>query len=287
MRLTIPQRLRATCDQKPEWGSWLESLPEVVGELTQRWELTLGEPFDGENVSSSWVAPATRADGTRAIFKLGVPAMENRDELAGLRFWAGEGAVYVLESDDNSGAFLMERCEPGTLLKSLPEPEQDIVLVGALKRLWRTPTSPHPFRPLSEMLTFWGDETRADEARWPDPGLVREGLWVFYALMRPRPDDVLLATDLHASNILAAQREPWLVIDPKPFVGDRTYDLTQHLLHNCTERLRAHPDATIQRLAELAELDDPLRLRLWLFARAAAESRDDWSDLSLARMLAP
>jgi streptomycin 6-kinase len=40
-------------------------------------------------------------------------------------------------------------------------------------------------------------------------------------LSRPALDDVLLATDLHAGNVLRAQRQPWLVIDPKPFVGDR------------------------------------------------------------------
>ena len=300
MRLTIPTRLRATCAHKPEWGVWLESLPGIVSSLAERWELTLHEPVDGANVSCSWVARATRADGSTAVFKIGLPAMESRDELAGLRFWAGDGAVRVLEGDDTTQAFLMERCEPGTLLRTLNEPEQDVVLAAMLKRLWRRPL-PFPsevrtpgrgaggevtFRYLSEMLTFWSDETRADEARWPDPGLVREGLRLFDALSQPSYEDVLLATDLHASNILAAQREPWLVIDPKPFVGDRTYDATQHLLHNCTERLRSNPDATIHRIADLAELD-PERLRLWLFARAAAESRDDWEDISLARLLAP
>ena len=32
---------------------------------------------------------------------------------------------------------LLERCEPGTLLRELPEPEQDVVLAGLLRRLWR------------------------------------------------------------------------------------------------------------------------------------------------------
>jgi streptomycin 6-kinase len=31
--------------------------------------------------------------------------------------------------------------------------------------------------------------------------------------------------DLHGENILAAQREPWLVIDPKPLVGEREFAL--------------------------------------------------------------
>ena len=34
---------------------------------------------------------------------------------------------------------LLERCEPGTLLRALPEPEQDVVLAGLLRRLWRAP----------------------------------------------------------------------------------------------------------------------------------------------------
>jgi streptomycin 6-kinase len=31
-----------------------------------------------------------------------------------------------------------------------------------------------------------------------------------------------------------------VVIDPKPYVGDRTYDALQHML-NCTERLTRDP----------------------------------------------
>jgi streptomycin 6-kinase len=104
-------------------------------------------------------------------------------------------------------------------------------------------------------------------------------------LPRPSSDDVLLATDLHAGNVLQAQRGPWLVIDPKPFVGDRAYDATQHLF-NCRERMLTAPDATIRRFADLLEVDDE-RVRLWMFARAAAEPRDTWNDesITLARAL--
>lgn len=34
----------------------------------------------------------------------------------------------------------------------------------------------------------------------------------------------LLCTDLHAGNVLAAGRESWLATDPKPYLGDPTYD---------------------------------------------------------------
>jgi streptomycin 6-kinase len=115
---------------------------------------------------------------------------------------------------------------------------------------------------------------------------VHEGLRLFEQLSRPSGGDVLLATDLHAGNVLRAQREPWLVIDPKPFVGDPAYDATQHLF-NCEERMRADPRATIRHFANLLEVDHE-RVRLWMFARSAAESRDDWDadSIALARALA-
>ncbi len=118
--------------------------------------------------------------------------------------------------------------------------------------------------------------------------LIRWRLRVFKDLPHSAPTHVLLATDLHAGNVLRAQREPWLVIDPKPFVGDPAYDATQHL-RNCDLRLRSDPDGTIRRFADLVGVDDG-RVRLWLFARAAAEPRDNWngdSMTNLARAIAP
>jgi streptomycin 6-kinase len=115
---------------------------------------------------------------------------------------------------------------------------------------------------------------------------VREGLRLLDELARPLPEDVLLATDLHAGNVLRAHRMPWLVIDPKPFIGDRAYDATQHLF-NCKGRLLTAPDATIRDVADLLGVDHE-RVRLWMFARSAAEPRDTWNDdsVTLARLLA-
>jgi streptomycin 6-kinase len=97
-----------------------------------------------------------------------------------------------------------------------------------------------------------------------------------------------LATDLHAGNVLRARRERWLVIDPKPFVGDPAYDATQHL-RNCDVRLCSDPDGTIRHFADLLGMAGD-RIRLWMFARAAGEPRDNWNDealMTLARAIAP
>jgi streptomycin 6-kinase len=137
------------------------------------------------------------------------------------------------------------------------------------------------------MTDHWSNETMASADRWSEwSGLVNDGLRLLDELARSSPDDVVLATDLHAGNVLRARREPWLAIDPKPFVGDRAYDATQHLF-NCTRRMLDAPRQTIRRIADLLDLDAE-RIRWWMFARAAAEPRDTWNDaaFALARALA-
>jgi streptomycin 6-kinase len=283
MGFVTPVRLSASCRQNPESSAWLSRVPEVIRELEARWALILGGPFDGDEVSCAWVAPVTRADGSEAVLKVSMPHFEAEHEIAGLRFWDGDPTVRLIEADEHTGAMLLERCVPGTHLRVLrPEVEQDVLLAGLLRRLWRRPASPHPFRPLSTMTARWADETLAQSRQWPDAGVVQEGLDLLQELSRPAAGDVLLATDLHAGNILQAQREPWLVIDPKPFVGDPAYDATQHLL-NCIARLRADPLSTIQRFAELMGVDST-RVRMWMFARLAAEPRDDWRGNELTKL---
>jgi streptomycin 6-kinase len=267
----------------------MSRLPVLLRELEARWSLRVLEPF-GHGGSCSWVAPATRANGESAVLKLAMPHMEGRDEISGLGFWNGNGIIKLLEADLESGAMLLERCLPGTTLHSEPETRQDEVVARLLKRIWsltRNPTDLLGFRPLSLMIELWCGETIAQRHLWPDTGLVDEGLRVFKELGRPALTDVLLATDIHAGNVLRSQREPWLVIDPKPFVGDRAYDPVQHLM-NCETRLHRHPIELVRRVADLTEVDAE-RLRLWMFARAAADPRDDWKDarwMRTARKLA-
>jgi streptomycin 6-kinase len=285
MALTIPARLMQNCCTTPERAAWLDKLPGVIGEMERRWSLAIGPPFEGD---CAWVAPVLLANGTSAVLKLGMPHMEGDHEIQGLRFWNSDPTVRLLEADDVLGAMLLERCEPGTNLRALPESEQDVVIAGLLRRLWRSLPASHTFRPLSVMTKYWSEETLADEAQWHDAGLVREGLRLFEELPGTAPVEVLLATDLHAGNVLRSQREPWLVIDPKPFAGDPAYDATQHLF-NCAARLRSDPDGTIHRFADLLEVDRE-RVRMWMFARAAAEPRGYWraeNFLSLARAIAP
>ena len=269
--------------------AWLANLPETVEKLERCWSLDVGTPFQPGG-QTAWVAPARTTSGEDVVLKVGWRHDEAEHEAAGLRVWDGHGSVrlHATEESDDTIALLIERCVPGTALASRPEPEQDLVIASLLSRLWREQAPGHEFRPLQEMCDAWADAFEQKSATRPgslEPGLARDGVSLFRALPASAERDVLLCTDLHAENVLAAQREPWLMIDPKPYVGDPTYDPLQHLL-NCEERLHTDPHAFVRRMADLLALD-PDRLLEWLFARCVVES-PDWPTLApVARLVAP
>ena len=271
----LPVRLAEGAGADPERGPWLAELPDTVRTLAARWSLTLGPPFQpGGEVS--WVAPARDPAGRDLVLKVGWWHPDTAHEAAGLHAWRDRGAVWLHEAEriGRSQGLLLERARPGTALGAArAEPEQDEVIAALLAELWHEPPAGHPFRTLTELCDAWADEFEEGYGARPemlDPGLARAGMRLFRDLARDPTPSRLLVIDLHAGNVLAARRRPWLVIDPNPHVGDPTYDVLQHLL-NCDRRLTADPVGLADRMAALLDLDRP-RLRYWLFARCVQES---------------
>ena len=115
--------------------------------------------------------------------------------------------------------------------------------------------------------------------------MAQAGVELFRTLPATAERSVLLCTDLHPANVLAARREAWLAIDPKPYVGDPTYDPLQHML-NFPDRLTRDPVGFVDRMAHLLDLD-PERLRQWLFARCVQQSIDQPHLIGAITSLAP
>jgi streptomycin 6-kinase len=268
---------------------WRSGLPQVIEQFARHWSLEFDPPYT-RCISAAWVAPARTTTGDRLVLKLGWTHDEALHEADGLRAWDGRGTVRLIDSlvAGSTTALLLEACEPGTHLSQvLPEPEQDLVVAGLLRRLWIEPAVGHPFRPLAQMCDRWASEfEQAYRGRAQlDPGIARAGIELFRELPRTADRAVLLCTDLHHDNVLAAEREPWLVIDPKPYVGDPAYDPVQHML-NFPVRLDADPAGLAARMAGLLDLDAE-RVRLWLFARCVQESATEPALRDVAARLAP
>jgi streptomycin 6-kinase len=154
------------------------------------------------------------------VLKIQTPHRESEHEADALALWDGDGAARLLAHDREEHALLIERCVPGT---PLSEAGQDVALdvfVDLLPRLWKP--AGLPFRQLAEEAAWWAEYLpRQDWTMAPEVlAAAREALG---ELPSTQGEPVLLNQDLHAENVLAAQRERWLVIDPKPLVGEREF----------------------------------------------------------------
>lgn len=266
--MELPPYIRTFSQSSVAAKKWVDSLAAAILNCREKWGLELGKPFE-KDATCSFVAPAKRKDGSSAIFKLGFPHLEALHEIEGLSFLQENVSVKLYDFDKEYNALLLEKCEPGMHLRNEPEEKQDEILAEIFPRLWNTDFSAAIFRPLKEMVDQWNQETKEALATFPDKELALKGCRLKDELIESTKRHKLLATDLHAGNVLSAQRKPWLVIDVKPYVGDPHYDLTQHLL-NCMDRVELKGKEVIQKLAKACKLEE-IRLQKWFYARLISE----------------
>jgi streptomycin 6-kinase len=185
----------------------------------ERWSLMLGEPY--EQGAGGYTTRATLPDGTPAVLKVFTPHRESEYEAEALEAWNGHGAIRVLARDETGYELLLERCEPGTPLSSLDKDAALDVMIGLLPRLWIPATE--PFHTLADEAGWWAEYL---PRKWQgDKRLLAAALEAIESLTPTQGEQVLLHQDLHFDNVLAAEREPWLVIDPKPLVGEREFQV--------------------------------------------------------------
>lgn len=306
--LPLPRNLTTYADLRG-LSHWLATIPAALDRAAERLALdAVGEPFQPGG-QTAWVAPVHSRTFGDAVLKIAARHDEAIDEARGLRVWNGAGAVRLFAADDldeHTTVLLLERCRPGNWLADEPPEAQDRVIAGLLRRLWPAPPAIQTFRPLSDMCERWASVSERwaeEQAAELDRGMIREGIALFRALARPsraggrqpgagKPSgggrqgpQVLLCTDLHAENVLAAQREPWLMVDPKPYVGDPAYDVLQHVI-NGAARFGREPLALAARMADLLDLDRE-HVRRWLFARCVVGAAEWPALLEVARRVTP
>jgi len=246
---------------------YLATLPDLLVEVAHRWDLTLGKPF---LLSYNYVCAVTRADGTLAVLKIGVPNRELTSEIKALRVYAGQGACKLLEADADQGLLLLERLKPGRMLITLKDDERATEIAAEVMQAIQ--------RPLPEgngfiSLRGWFDELKGLRPRFgggtgPFPektvelveGLVHD----LFSENRPQ---VLLHGDFHHFNILLSERG-WLVIDPKGVAGPAEYEVGPLLL-NPWDQMPDETEAiqrTQRRIGILSERLGFDRQRLWQWA---------------------
>jgi streptomycin 6-kinase len=280
---------------------WLVRLPLLVAHLTAHWQLELGEPF---KLSYSFVAAARRRDGTNVVLKIGVPGPDLDRERRALVDFESCGMVRLIDSDGGDGALLLERLSPGTSLSTVENEEAELTAAADVLELLsrpmvvddpaQYPTTQDWALELSAMKQEFGGGTG------PFPAdLVERAERLFLELHADREPVSLLHGDLHQDNILAAERRPWLGIDPKGVLGERAYEAGS-LLRNPWRRVLSSRDPRALVLKRASFLADRLGLdrrrlvaygvaQLVLAAWWAFEDHDEaWEPLlAVAESVAP
>ena len=244
---------------------YLSRVAALAEWLAAEWGLRLGDPHEAG--AGGLVFRVERVDGTPAVLKLVAPHRESEHEADALEAWDGDGAVRLLERDDARHALLLERCEPGTYLADAGAEIALDVLVDLLPRLWKP--AGEPFHTLTDEAAWWLEYLPREAV--VEPYLRDAAIDALRSLAPTQGELVLVHQDLHGENVLAAQREPWLVIDPKPLVGEREFALAPII--RSTE-LGASRDDVVHRLDFLTSRLglDRERARLWTIGQTIAWS---------------
>lgn len=258
-----------------EGETWLRELPATIGACAARWSIEVGPPF--LPLYYNYVAHAIRSDGARLVLKICFPEDEATTEREALRLFGGRGSAQLIDSDEERSALLLERLEPGTKLADLCETDDEgatSAAVSVMRSLSRPAPETHEFPSVAD----WGEGFRRHRVNFngtsgPLPArLFDEAEALFRDLNASADAPVLLHGDLHQGNIIAAQREPWLAIDPKGIVGEAAYEVGA-LLRNPIGQILAWPNlprVMERRIRQLSEESgfERVRVRGWGLSQA-------------------
>jgi streptomycin 6-kinase len=271
-------------------GAWLDEAPWgitprvaerlrlVAEEVAREWGVPIGERISAGRFS--YVAFA----GRDSVIKV-VPAEDDEGdhEADALGLVGGDGAVRLLRHDARRRAMLLERARPGDDASTLGDDDAIAVTVAAARRFWRPAQRGRPFRWIGDHIPWWLDHA-GDHELVPIAKRI-------YAEMTPPGDATLVHGDFHHHNILR-HRDGWVVIDPKPFVGEPEFDVPT-FMWNPLGRMptRGYVERWIDAFANVGL--DPVRVRQWAIVRgtylglplAPGQSESESRQLRAVRLL--
>jgi streptomycin 6-kinase len=274
--IVLPPGLDEQRELGPDWASWLDALPRTFADVLADWELRR----DGDDLwhgFCSLVAPVVTADGEPAVLKVSFDGdEESAHEALALQHWHGDGVVRLHRADPRRRALLLERLHRRDLT-GLWDLEACEVVAGLYLRIHR-PALPQ-LATVTSYVETWLAELAAQPRDIPIPRrMVEQALALGRDLVAdPASVGRIIHGDLHYENVLAGDREPWLVIDPKPMSGDPHYEPAPMLWNRFDELTGDVRDGVRRRfhtLVDAAGLDED-RARDWVVVRMVLNA--NWS----------
>lgn len=216
---------RITALYGDEGRNWLESLPQIIKDCERLWDIKVVGPFS--NLSFNFVAEAQRKTGEKTVLKLGFPGAELTAEAQALVLFGKSAMVELIATDVSKGALLLEKLHPGLMLSPVDNNLAVTVAAELMTKIWIDPPSAHIFPKVTDWLK--GLDTLQEQIEndiLPIPlDLANSAIKLRGELLASKVAPKLLHGDLHHSNILSAERKPWLAIDPKGVIGDPVFEV--------------------------------------------------------------
>jgi streptomycin 6-kinase len=267
--IEIPESFfRGTVDREGERGAcWLDTLPALVADLLEQWECVLDGPVTHGGVGLIMPVRQCGENQRAAVLKVSFPHPGNVAEPDAFEAWEGRGAVRLYARADEHFAMLLERAHDSPLAE-VTDNDKVARIAGQLHRRLTIPAPPGLPR-LSDRAEEWEESLLRDAGELPR-GLPRRSVDAAVATVRElgrEQPEIVVHGDFHARNILRADREPWLAVDPKGYVGDPAYDGGTLLGARARELMREDDFAKaalrmLDAFAEAAELESA-RVRRW------------------------
>jgi streptomycin 6-kinase len=246
----------------------MASLASVAQTQLEQWQLRRdGEPIQGAGLL---VLPVRTSDGTPAVLKIGSPEHEHLV----LRRWAGNGAVRLLTADPHRRALLLERLHTQSL-EAIPDVDACEV-VANLYRCLHIPAMPQ-LPTLASYLERWASEFETLPRSAPIPHRLVEQATALARELADEPANSVVHGNIHYANVLAADRQPWLAIAPRPMNGDPHYEVAPMLWSRWDALAGNIRDGVRRRfypLIDAAGFDED-RARAWVIVRVVQQAIRD------------
>jgi streptomycin 6-kinase len=231
-----------------------------------RWALT----SDGEAIAGTWakVLPVRR-DGEPAMLKAGMTEGESA-ALDLLAWYDGRGAVRLLEREQD--AALMERAMGERSVAAMARAGDDDgalrLLIAAADRLHAQRAAPPP----SSLVPLATRFDRLEPAAAAHGGILARCWDEARLFLATAEDERPLHGDLYHDNLRDGLERGWLAIDPKGFLGERTFDFAIMTTTPDYPEIAAEPERLLRRarfVADTAGLDHSRLLRAILIDAGA------------------
>lgn len=249
--IEVPESVRQKAESLGSKGTrWLVNLDDLVGELEQKWQLTVGSCLSGG--SEAYVAKARTMEGSEVVLKLALPEMPGNtaltNEISGLTIADGHGYARLLKHDLNYRALLLEQLGDPLNKLSYSTKEQIDIICTTLKKSWVQQPAKSQL-PTGKDIAEWLGEFIADLWKILDKPCSKLALDTAMSFTKERAavfnckTAVLVHGDAHNGNTLqdlAAKQLSFKFIDPDGIIAEPAYDLGV-LMREWVEELGADP----------------------------------------------